>query len=145
MESLLKQASAMKRRTGQVEVESMLTKAMDSVETIKKAGNTHKREADRAIVKAYQIYQQMQKLATQPDFFIGTDRNHPDRVVSVSRNGPNNSYNYARVQWDAASMMAVTKGSPGHDPYWRPPKKPAPVYHYTQEEIDKLNAGMKEK
>ena len=108
----------MKRRTGQVEVESLLTKAMDSVETIKKAGNVHKRSADTAIVKAFKVYQQMQRLCDEPDFFIGTDRNHPGRVVSTARDF---GYSYARVHWDAAAMMAVPRGSSnGYNPYYNP-------------------------
>jgi len=120
MDSLLRQAASMKRRTGQVEVESLLTKAMDSVETIKKTGNVHKRSADTAIVKAFKIYQQMQRLCDEPDFFIGTNRNHPGRVVSTARDF---GYNYARVHWDAAAMMAVPRGgsnSNGHNPYYNP-------------------------
>ena len=108
----------MKRRTGQVEVESLLTKAMDSVETIKKTGNVHKRSADTAIVKAFKIYQQMQRLCDEPDFFIGTNRNHPGRVVSTARDF---GYNYARVHWDAAAMMAVPRSSSnGYNPYYNP-------------------------
>ena len=125
MESLLKQATATKKSTGQVEVEGLLTKAMDSIETIKKAGKHHKRETDRAMVSAFEMYQRLQRLSGESDFFIGTDRNHP--------------------RWDAAAMMAVPKDHAEWNPYWRPPKTPAPCYNYTKEELDKLDPNRRKK
>ena len=136
MESLLKQATATKKSTGQVEVEGLLTKAMDSIETIKKAGKHHKRETDRAMVSAFEMYQRLQRLSGESDFFIGTDRNHPRRVTHLPT--PATSNIYAHVRWDAAAMMAVPKDHAEWNPYWRPPKTPAPCYNYTKEEIDKL-------
>ena len=122
MESLLRQASAVKRRTGRIEVEALLTRALDSVETIKKAGKTHKRAADKAIVKAYKIYQQLQRLHDEQDFFIGNDRNNRDRVASLS-----DSYgHFSKVYWDSAALMAVPKQKGGgYDPWWNPPKPSA--------------------
>lgn len=126
MESLLRQASAVKRRTGRVEVEALLTRSLDSVEAIKKAGNLHKRAADRAIVSAYQIYQQMQRLHDEQDFFIGNDRNNRDRVVSLSESEPRPTGHYSRVYWDSAALMAVPKEKGGgYDPWWNPPKPSA--------------------
>ena len=138
LESLLKQATATKKSSGQIEVEGLMNKALDSIETIKKAGKHHKRETDRAMVSAFELYQRLQRLAHEPDYFIGTDRNHPQRVTHLP---PTTSNIYAHVRWDAAAMMAVPKRETDQwNPYWRPPKKAAPCYTYTKEEIDKLNA-----
>ena len=142
LESLLKQATATKKSTGQIEVESLLNKAMDSIETIKKAGKNHKRETDRAMVAAFEMYQRLQRLAHEPDFFIGTDRNHPQRVTHLP---PTTSNIYAHVHWDAAAMMAVPKDHAEWNPYWRPPKSAAPCYTYTEEELDKLDPNRKKK
>jgi len=142
LESLLKQATATKKATGQVEVESLLNKAMDSIETIKKAGKHHKRETDRAMVNAFGMYQRLQRLSHQPDFYTGTDRNHPQRVTHLP---PTTSNIYAHVRWDAAAMMAVPKDHAEWNPYWRPPKKVAPCYTYTQEELDKFDPKRKKK
>jgi hypothetical protein len=126
MESLLRQASAVKRRTGKIEVEALLTRAVDSVEAIKKAGNTHKRAADKAIIRAYKIYQQMQRLHDEQDFFIGNDRNNRDRVVSLSASSARPVGNFSRVYWDSAALMAVPKQKRGgYDPWWNPPKPSA--------------------
>ena len=142
LESLLKQATATKKSSGQIEVEGLLTKAMDSIETIKKAGKNHKRETDRAMVNAFEMYQRLQRLAHEPDFFIGTDRNHPQRVASLKAS----SNIYSHVRWDAAAMMAVPKRETDQwNPYWRPPKKAAPCYNYTEEELDKLDPNRKKK
>ena len=139
LQGLLKQASAQKVRSGQVEVERLLTTAIGYVDTIKKAEKNHKREADAAIIKAFYMYQKLQRLASEPDFFVGTNHNFPNRVVSTSRDFSNR---YAKVHWNAAAMMAVPKDHAEWNPYWKPPKKRAPVYQYTREEIDKLNGKL---
>ena len=143
LESLLKQATATKKSSGQIEVEGLLTKAMDSIETIKKAGKNHKRETDRAMVNAFEMYQRLQRLAHEPDFFIGTDRNHPHRVTNL----PTTTSNiYSHVRWDAAAMMAVPKRETEQwNPYWRPPKKAAACYNYTEEELDKFDPSRRKK
>jgi hypothetical protein len=143
LESLLNQAAATKKSSGQVEVEGLMNKAMDSIETIKKAGKNHKRETDKAMVSAFELYQRLQRLAREPDFYIGTDRNHPHRVTHLP---PTTSNIYSHVRWDAAAMMAVPKREAEQwNPYWRPPKKAAPCYTYTQEELDKLDPNRKKK
>ena len=142
LQGLLKQASAQKVRSGQVEVERLLTTAMSCVETIKKAEKNHKREADAAIIKAFYMYQKLQRLASEPDFFVGTNHNFPNRVVSTSRDFSNR---YAKVHWNAAAMMAVPKDHAEWNPYWKPPKKPAPCYTYTREEVDALNKVLEDK
>ena len=143
LESLLKQATATKKSSGQVEVEGLMTKAMDSIETIKKAGKHHKRETDRAMINAFDLYQRLQRLSHEPDYFIGTDRNHPRRVTNL----PTTTSNiYSHVRWDAAAMMAVPKREVEQwNPYWRPPKQASPCYNYTQEELDKLDPNRKKK
>ena len=142
MEGLLKQASAQKVRAGQVEVERLLSTAISCVETIKKSEKNHKREADAAIIKAFYMYQKLQRLASEPDFFVGTNHNHPNRVVSTARDF---SARYAKVHWNAAAMMAAPKDHAEWNPYWRPPKQPAPCYTYTEEELDKLDPSRKKK
>lgn len=136
----------MKSRTGQVEVESLLTKALSEIETIKKTGKNHKREADAAIIRAFYVYQCLQRLSDDPDYFVGTDRNHPHRVVSSShsRQDPiQDRARYASVHWDAAAMMAVPKDHAEWNPYWRPPARPAPCYTYTQQELDQIDPNRK--
>ena len=145
MEGLLKQASAQKVRGGQVEVERLLTAALSYIETIKKSGKNHKREADEAIIKAFYMYQKLQRLAAEPDFFVGTNHNSPNRVVSSSRDHREDRARYSAVRWDAAAMMAVPKDHAEWNPYWRPPKKAAPCYTYTQEELDKFDPNRKKK
>ena len=143
LESLLKQATATKRSSGQIEVEGLMNKAMNSIETIKKAGKHHKRETDRAMVSAFEMYQRLQRLAHEPDFYIGTDRNHPQRVTNLP---PTTSNIYSHVRWDAAAMMAVPKREAEQwNPYWRPPKSAMPCYTYTQEELDKFDPNRKKK
>lgn len=44
---------------------------------------------------------------------------------------------FKHVNWDSNYLMAKPKGGMA-DSYWRPPLKPAPVKHYTREEIDKV-------
>ena len=142
LESLLNQAAATKKSSGQVEVEGLMNKAMDSIETIKKAGKNHKRETDKAMVSAFELYQRLQRLAHEPDFFIGTDRNHPQRVASLKAS----SNIYSHVRWDAAAMMAVPKREAEQwNPYWRPPKSAMPCYTYTEEELDKFDPNRKKK
>ena len=147
MEGLLKQASAQKSRAGQVEVERLLTTALSYIETIKKSEKNHKREADGAIIKAFYMYQKLQRLAAEPDFFVGTDHNSPNRVVSSNREPGNREdrARYSAVRWDAAAMMAVPKDHAEWNPYWRPPKQAAPCYTYTKEELDELDPNRKKK
>lgn len=126
----------MKARTGQVEVESLLTKALDEIETIKKSEKNHKREADSAIIRAFHVYQDLQRLADDPDYFVGNTRNHPRRVISASAHDPRQDRaRYAGVRWDAAAMMAVPKDHAEWNPYWRPPKRAAPCYTWSEKEI----------
>ena len=145
LSSLQRQASAMKSRTGQVEVEGLLTKALGEIETIKKTGKNHKREADAAIVRAFLMYQSLQRLSDDPDYFVGTDRNHPHRVVSAQsdRDPVLDRANYSSVRWDAAAMMAVPKDHAEWNPYWRPPARAAPCYTYTQQQLDQMDPTRK--
>lgn len=145
LSSLQRQASAMKSRTGQVEVEGLLTKALGEIETIKKTGKNHKREADAAIIRAFGIYQSLQRLSDDPDYFVGTNRNNPHRVVSAQsdRDPVLDRANYSSVRWDAAAMMAVPKDHAEWNPYWRPPPQPAPCYTYTQQQLDQMDPTRK--
>ena len=114
LSSLQRQASAMKSRTGQVEVEGLLTKALGEIETIKKTGKNHKRQADAAIVQAFVVYQSLQRLSDD-----------------------------SSVRWDAAAMMATPKDHAEWNPYWRPPPQPAPCYTYTQQQLDQMDPTRK--
>ena len=96
LESLLKQATATKRSSGQIEVEGLMNKAMNSIETIKKAGKHHKRETDRAMVSAFEMYQRLQRLAHEPDFYIGTDRNQTFDKMATYETG-STGYKYSLI------------------------------------------------
>jgi hypothetical protein len=89
------------------------------------------------------MYQKLQRLASEPDFFVGTNHNYPGRVFSSANRDFSNRY--AKVHWNAAAMMAVPKDHAEGNPYWKPPKKPAPCYTYTREEVDALNKGTEDK
>ncbi len=67
--------------------------------------------------------------------FFQTARNiKPNRVVSDRRSLYNNA-RPASIRWDAAAMMAVPKEGVDKN-WWRPPSKPAPVKHFTKEELE---------
>jgi len=85
------------------------------------------------MVKAYQVYDRLQRLSNYPQYFSDNTRYAPQRVVSDRFVGYN--ARPASIRWDVAAMMAVPMGGPDRN-WWRPPPRPAPVKHYTREELE---------
>ena len=114
------------------EYEKALKRAMRFVGVIKRSAFGI--DGDRAMVEAYEIYARLQRLSDYPQFFSDNTRKYPDRVVSVN----SNLYTKGRptqIRWDTAAMMAVPKGGEQRN-WWRPPKRVAKVYTFTQQEIE---------
>jgi hypothetical protein len=114
------------------EYEKALKRAMRFVGVIKRSAFGI--DGDRAMVEAYEIYARLQRLSDYPQFFSDNTRKYPDRVVSVN----SNLYTKGRptqIHWDSAAMMAVPKGGEQRN-WWRPPKRVAKVYTFTQQEIE---------
>tara|TARA_R100001530_G_scaffold81263_1_gene56693 strand:- start:1052 stop:1600 length:549 start_codon:yes stop_codon:yes gene_type:complete len=121
---------ATRRNTGKIEFEELLRRAVNNIETIKRYGKRFKEQGDSAIIEAYKIYQRLQRLKSDPAYFMGNTHKYPNRFVSAPNARP------AAVRWDAAAMMAVTRKSKDIlGGWWRPPKKPMPVKHFTYEEM----------
>jgi hypothetical protein len=109
----------------------LLRRAVTNIETIKKYGKRYTAQGDKAIIEAYKIYQRLQRLKSDPAYFMGNTHKYPNRFVSAPNARP------AAVRWDAAAMMAVTRKSKDIlGGWWRPPKKPMPVKHFTREELE---------
>ena len=114
------------------EYEKALKRAMRFVGVIKRSAFGI--DGDRTMVEAYEIYARLQRLSDYPQFFSDNTRKYPDRVVSVN----SNLYTKGRptqIRWDTAAMMAVPKGGEQRN-WWRPPKRVAKVYTFTQQEIE---------
>ena len=117
----------------QIAFETELRRAIRHIQIIKNTappGN----EGDLAMVEAYKLYDRMQRLSDYPQFFSDSTQYKPNRVVSDRRSLYNNA-RPASIRWDAAAMMAVPKEGVDKN-WWRPPSKPAPVKHFTKEELE---------
>jgi len=130
LRNIEKEASATQRRTGKIEFEELLRRAVSNIESIKKYGKVYTTHGDHAIIEAYKIYQRLQRLKNNPSYFMANTHKYPNRFVSHPNARP------AAVRWDAAAMMAVTiKSGDLLGGWWRPPKKPMPVKLFTSEQL----------
>ena len=121
---------ATRRKTGKIEFEELLRRAVSNIETIKKYGKRFKEQGVSAIIEAYKIYQRLQRLKSDPAYFMENTHKYPNRFVAAPIARP------AAVRWDAAAMMAVTRKTGDIlGGWWRPPQKPMPVKQFTYEEM----------
>jgi hypothetical protein len=141
--NLPKHCVATNRRTGTASVEKAMNSCLDQVEKIKKQGNS--KRVDKALVEAWRIYLQLQKLArTVREPFADNYDMRPDRTESIEDRGlqgPNirsHGLGYRSVDWNAKLLMATHDSrKPFANPFWneKEARKKHPVKHYTPEEI----------
>ena len=113
--------------------ETELRRAIRHIQIIKNTAPTGE-EGDLAMVEAYRMYDRLQRLSDYPQYFSDNTQYRPQRVVS-DRGKDYSSARPAAVRWDAAAMMAVPMSGVDRN-WWRPPPRPAPVKHYTREELE---------
>ena len=131
LRNIEKEATATRRNTGKIEFEELLRRAVNNIESIKKYGEVYKTHGDHAIIEAYKIYQRLQRLKGNATYFMENTHKYPHRFVPSPHHA-----RPAAVRWDAAAMMAVTRKSGDLlGGWWRPPKRPMPVKHFTYEEM----------
>ena len=111
----------------QIEFDNQMRRAIRHIQIIKRNAPPDA-NGDLAMVEAYKLYDRLQRLSEYPTFFVDNTRKNPGRVAS-DRGRPSS------VRWDVAAMMASPKGGPDRN-WWRPPPRPAPVKHYTREELE---------
>ena len=111
----------------QIEFDNQMRRAIRHIQIIKRNAPPDA-NGDLAMVEAYKLYDRLQRLSEYPTFFVDNTRKNPGRVAS-DRGRPSS------VRWDVAAMMAAPKGGPDRN-WWRPPPRPAPVKHYTREELE---------
>jgi len=122
------------KNASQIEFESLLSRALNQIENIKRIGrDRYAEEGDSAIIQAWNVYSNLQRSKNDPAFFMDNTRNRPGRVIHQGRP--------ASVRWDAAAMMATTRFRGYQDTWWRPPPRRSQVKHYTQEEIEREFPG----
>ncbi len=141
--NLPKHCVATNRRTGTASVQKAMDRCLDQVEKIKKQGNS--KRVDKALVEAWRIYLQLQKLArTVREPFADNYDMRPDRTESIEERGlqgPNirsHGLGYRSVDWNAKLLMATHDSrKPFANPFWneKEARKKHPVKHYTPEEI----------
>ena len=130
LRNIEKEATATHRKTGKIEFEELLRRAVTNIESIKRYGKRFTEHGDLAIIEAYKIYQRLQRLKVNPTYFMANTHKYPNRFVTSINARP------AAVRWDAAAMMAVTRKSGDIlGGWWRPPEKPMPVKQFTYEEM----------
>ena len=117
----------------QIEFDNQMRRAIRHIQIIKRnapSGGT----GDLAMVEAYRLYDRLQRLSQYPTYFVDNTRKNPGRVAS-DRGRDYTNARPAAVRWDAAAMMAVPMSGVDRN-WWRPPPRPAPVKHYTREELE---------
>ncbi len=132
LENILSEVLRSSANSRQLDLDNRMRRAIRHIQIIKRTAPNNE-DGDLAMVKAYQVYDRLQRLANYPQYFADNTRYAPQRVVSdrfVSYNA-----RPASIRWDVASMMAVPMGGPDRN-WGRPPLRPAPVKHYTREELE---------
>ena len=132
LENILSEVLRSSANSRQLDLDNRMRRAIRHIQIIKRTAPNNE-DGDLAMVKAYQVYDRLQRLANYPQYFADNTRYAPQRVVSDRFVGYN--ARPASIRWDVASMMAVPMGGPDRN-WWRPPPRPAPVKHYTREELE---------
>jgi hypothetical protein len=118
----------------QIAFETELRRAVRHIQIIKNTAPPGG-EGDLAMVEAYKLYDRIQRLSDYPQFFSDSTQYKPNRVVSDRSSLYTHAARPASIRWDAAAMMAVPMSGEDRN-WWRPPPRPAPVKHFTQEELE---------
>ena len=132
LENILSEVLRSSANSRQLDLDNRMRRAIRHIQIIKRTAPNNE-DGDLAMVKAYQVYDRLQRLANYPQYFADNTRYAPQRVVSDRFIGYN--ARPASIRWDVAAMMAVPMGGPDRN-WWRPPPRPAPVKHFTQEELE---------
>ena len=132
LENILSEVLRSSANSRQLDLANRMRRAIRHIQIIKRTAPNNE-DGDLAMVKAYQVYDRLQRLANYPQYYADNTRYTPQRVVSDRFIGYN--ARPASIRWDVASMMAVPMGGPDRN-WWRPPPRPAPVKHYTREELE---------
>ena len=132
LENILSEVLRSSGNSRQLDLDNRMRRAIRHIQIIKRTAPNNE-DGDLAMVKAYQVYDRLQRLANYPQYFADNTRYAPQRVVSDRFVGYN--ARPASIRWDVAAMMAVPMGGPDRN-WWRPPARPAPVKHYTREELE---------
>ena len=132
LENILSEVLRSSGNSKQLDLDNRMRRAIRHIQIIKRTAPNNE-DGDLAMVKAYQIYDRLQRLSNYPQYFADNTRYAPQRVVSDRFVGYN--ARPASIRWDAAAMMAVPMAGPDRN-WWRPPPRPAPVKHFTQEELE---------
>lgn len=138
LENILSEALRSAGTCKQVDFERFMRRALRHIGVIKNTAPNNP-AGDQAMVKAYKIYGRLQRLCNYPQYFADNTRRAPDRVVRLDQVAPKSIIGHtarpASLRWDVAAMMAAPKGGADRN-WWRPPKRRAPVKHYTREELE---------
>ena len=132
LENILSEVLRSSSNSRQLDLDNRMRRAIRHIQIIKRTAPNNE-DGDLAMVKAYQVYDRLQRLSNYPQYFSDNTRYAPQRVVSDRFVGYN--ARPASIRWDVAAMMAVPMGGPDRN-WWRPPPRPAPVKHYTREELE---------
>ena len=111
-----------------IEFDNQMRRAVRHIQIIKRTAPPDS-TGDLAMVEAYKLYDRLQRLSEYPTYFADNTRKNPGRTTSDLHARP------AAVRWDAAAMMAVPMSGEDRN-WWRPPPHPAPVKHFTKEELE---------
>ena len=117
----------------QIEFDNQMRRAIRHIQIIKRNVPSGEK-GDLAMVETYRLYDRLQRLSEYPTYFVDNTRKNPGRVAS-DRGRDYTNARPASVRWDVASMMAVPMTGEDRN-WWRPPPRPAPVKHYTREELE---------
>ncbi len=132
LENILSEVLRSSGNSKQLDLDNRMRRAIRHIQIIKRTAPNNE-DGDLAMVKAYQVYDRLQRLSNYPQYFSDNTRYAPQRVVSDRFVGYN--ARPASIRWDVAAMMAVPMSGPDRN-WWRPPSRPAPVKHYTREELE---------
>ena len=117
----------------QIEFDNQMRRAIRHIQIIKRNVPSGEK-GDLAMVETYRLYDRLQRLSEYPTYFVDNTRKNPGRVAS-DRGRDYTNARPASVRWDVASMMAEPMTGEDRN-WWRPPPRPAPVKHYTREELE---------
>ena len=119
LSNLPKLATATMRKSGRVELDALMNKALKHINVIK-LYKAPKARVDRYMRDAWKIYRRLQRMRDYPQYFVDNRRHAPERTASIEEvMWSGTQHGYTHIRWDAKALMAVPKDHQDENMWFR--------------------------
>ena len=119
LSNLPKLATATMRRSGRVELDTLMNRALKHIGVIK-LYKEPKARVDRYMREAWKIYRRLQRMRDYPQYFVDNRRHNPERTASIEEVlWSGTQHGYTHIRWDSKAFMAVPKDHQDENMWFR--------------------------